>query len=75
MDILSSWKDFPKIGLIVEGEKKFYSLRQAIPLWDSGFLRVEDSGEVLEQDFRVRRMTKEENRAFQDRVDEYSANK
>jgi hypothetical protein len=50
-------------------------LQQAIPLWDSGVLRVEDSGEVLEQNFCVRQMTREENRAFQDRVDEYSAGK
>jgi hypothetical protein len=75
MSVLADWKEFPKIGLITEGKKEFYSLQQAIPLWDSGVLRVEDSGEVLEQNFCVRQMTREENRAFQDRVDEYSAGK
>lgn len=49
MDVLASWGEFPRVGLVVEGEgKKFYSLREAVPLWDSGFLPVESSGEVLE---------------------------
>ena len=75
MGILDSWEEFPKVGLIVEGKKKFYPLREAIPLWDSGFLRVEDSAEVLEGDFSVRPMTEEENRDFQARTDEFSASK
>lgn len=73
MAILDSWREFPKVGLIIEGNKKFYTLQEAIPLWDSGFLRVEDSGEVLEEDFSVRLMTKEENLEFQARTDEFSA--
>lgn len=75
MDVLASWGDFPKVGLIVDGKKEFYPLKEAVPLWDSMFLKVEDSGEVLEHDFRVRAMTVEENKAFQARVDEYSASK
>ncbi len=75
MAILDSWREFPKVGLIIEGNKKFYTLQEAIPLWDSGFLRVEDSGEVLEEDFSVRLMTKEENLEFQARTDEFSASK
>ena len=75
MAILDSWREFPKVGLIMEGNKKFYTLQEAIPLWDSGFLRVEDSGEVLEEDFSVRLMTKEENLEFQARTDEFSASK
>jgi hypothetical protein len=74
-DILSGWDDFPKIGLVVEGNKAFYPLREAIPLWDSGWVKVEDSGELLEQDFHVRKMTPEENLVFQERVDTYSASK
>lgn len=74
-DILDGWKDFPKVGLIVNGEKKFYPLAEAIPLWDNGFLKVEDSHELLLEDFGVRRMTAEENRAFQRRTDEFSESK
>lgn len=74
-DILRTWDDFPKIGLIVEGKKKFFRLSEAVRLWDSGFVRVEDTGEVLESDFSVRRMTPEENLVFQRRVDDYSESK
>ena len=74
-DILDAWGDFPKIGLIVDGAKKFYPLREAVPLWDSGWQNVEDTGEVLQEDSSVRKMTEEENRAFQERVDTYSENK
>ncbi len=74
-DCLENWEDFSKIGLIIEGTKKFYPLREAIPLWDSGWVRVEDTGELLEADFTVRPMTQEEDRAFQERTDEYSARK
>lgn len=74
-DVLEKWKDFPKIGLVVEGEKKFYPLSEAIPLWDSGMIRVEDTGELLLENSSTRRMTPEENRAFQRRVDNYSASK
>jgi len=72
---LDGWGDFPKIGLFVEGTKKFYSLKEAIPLWDSGWIRVGDTGELLMPDFSIRKMTAEENAEFQARVDEYSANK
>ncbi|HYE23082.1 MAG TPA: hypothetical protein VEA92_01360 [Candidatus Paceibacterota bacterium] len=74
-DILDDWKDFPKVGLIVNGEKKFYPLSEAVPLWDSGFLKVEDSRELLLEDFSIREMTDDENRAFQQRTDEFSASK
>ncbi len=74
-DPLEGWGEFPKIGLIVEGNKKFFSLREAIPLWDRGMLKVEDTGEVLLKDFSIRAMTAEENCDFQSRVDDYSANK
>ena len=74
-DILSGWDDFPKIGLIVHGDKAFYPLQRAIPLWDCGWVKVEDSAELLLRDFTVRTMTVEENRAFQQRVDNYSASK
>ena len=74
-NMFDDWGEFPKVGLIVEGKKKFYSLREAVPLWDSGFLKVEDSGEVLEVDCTVRKMTAEENREFQERADEFSASK
>ena len=74
-DILDDWGDFPKIGLIVNRIKKFYPLREAIPVWDSGFIPVEDANELLLADFTVRRMTDEENRAFQSRTNEYSASK
>lgn len=73
MPLLDAWKEFPKIGLIVDGKKKFYPLREAVPIWDSGWVRVEDTGELLEADFSVRKMTREENQEFQSRVDEYSA--
>ena len=71
----TTWRDFPRIGLIFDGKKKFYPLNEAVPLWDSGWVKVEDTGEVLEADFSVRRMTADENREFQDLTDEYSANK
>lgn len=74
-DILDDWKDFPKVGLIVSGEKKFYPLSEAVPLWDSGFLKVEDSHELLLEDFSIRVMTAEENKAFQQRTDEFSGSK
>lgn len=74
---LSKWgKDFPKVGLVVKEQKKFYSLREAIPLWDCGLVEVESAdNEVLEEDFRVRKMTDGENAEFQRAVDEFSANK
>lgn len=72
---LDGWGEFPKIGLIVEGNKRFFPLVAAIPLWDSGWVNVRDTGELLLHDFSIRRMTAEENAEFQDRVDEYSANK
>ncbi len=75
-NLLDSWDNFPKIGLIVVGDKKFkkfYPLNEAIPLWNSGMVRVEDSGEILMPDFSIRQMTDEENRAFQELVDEFSA--
>ena len=72
---LEGWAEFPKIGLIVNGKKKFYSVGEAVPLWDSGWCRVDDSGELLLADFTIRAMTPEENKAFQCRVDDYSANK
>ena len=74
-DILENWKDFPKIGLVVEGKKRFYPLNEAVPLWDSGMLKVEDTRELLQEDMSVRAMSKEESSAFQARVDEYSASK
>ena len=74
-DALEGWNEYPRIGLIVEGEKRYYPLREAIPLWDSGYLNVKDTGEVLQEDSSVRKMTGEENRAFQRRVDDYSASK
>ena len=74
-DSLESWGEFPRIGLIVNGKKKFYSLQDAIPVWDSGWLDVRDSKEVLEADFSVRLMTDEENKDFQERVDQFSASK
>lgn len=72
---LDGWGDFPKIGLVVEGKKKFYSLKEAIPLWDSGWTRVESARELLMPDFSIRTMTAEENAEFQDRVDDFSARK
>lgn len=74
-DILDDWKDFPKVGLIVDGKKKFYSLSEAVPLWDSGWIKVEDSHELLLEDFTIREMTEDENRAFQQRTDEFSVSK
>ena len=74
-DILDAWKEFPKIGLTVDGKKKFCPLREAVALWDSGWVRVEDTGEVLEEDFSVRKMTEEENLAFQARADALSESK
>jgi hypothetical protein len=72
-DILGDWGEFPKIGLVVENRKKFYTLSEAVPLWDSGYIQVSDTGEILHEDFSVKKMTDEENRAFQVRVDNYSA--
>lgn len=74
-NVLDGWEEFPKIGLSVDGKKKYYPLREAIPLWDSGFQDVRSAGDVLLQDGSVRIMTEEENREFQDRVDTYSASK
>ena len=73
--ILDSWKEFPKIGLIVSNKKKFYPLSEALPLWSSGFLDVRDSGEILLEDGSIRSMTEEENRSFQDLADDFSASK
>jgi hypothetical protein len=75
MSIKDTWTDFPRIGLIVDGKKKFYPLREAIPLWDSGWMKVEDTGEVLEADYSVRKMTAPENAEFQELTDEYSGSK
>ncbi len=72
-NLLDDWGVFPKIGLIVGGRKKFYSLQEAVPLWDSGMFEVKDSGEVLLSDFSVRTMTKDESMAFESRVDDYAA--
>lgn len=46
--VLDGWGEFPKIGLVVNGEEKFYSLAEAIPLWSSDWEEVEDTGTVLE---------------------------
>ena len=75
MSIKDTWTDFPRIGLIVDGRKKFYLLHEAIPLWDSGWMKVEDTGEVLEADYSVRKMTAPENTEFQELTDEYSGSK
>lgn len=74
---LSKWKkDFPKVGLIVAGNKRFYPLNAAIAFWNCGAIKVESaSNEVLEENFTVRKMTDVENDEFQRRTDEYSANK
>ena len=74
-DVLDDWNDFPKIGLITGDEKRFLSLNEAIPVWDSWGLDVEDTGEVLEADYSVRMMTDEEYLVFQNRVDQFSSNK
>lgn len=73
--ISSQQKEFPRIGLVVDGILGYYSMREAIPLWDSGWREVELSGKVLEKDMRTRPMTKEEERELQNGADEYSANK
>lgn len=73
--ILKDWGAFPRIGLIVEGKKKFYPLHEAVPLYDSGLVKVVDSGELLESDFSVRLKTEEEDREFERLCDEYSARK
>lgn len=71
-NVLDDWREFPKIGLIVEGKKKFYSLKEAVPLWDSWMIRIEDTNELLLEDFSIRAMTPEESEEFQSRVDDYS---
>ena len=75
MSIKDTWTDFPRVGLIVDGMKKFYPLREAIPLWDSRWMKIEDTGEVLEADYSVRKMTASENAEFQELTDEYSGSK
>jgi len=74
-DCLDSWTEFPKLGLVVNGQKKFYPRREAVVLLDSEYHRVEPTGEVLMADFTVRRQTTGEARAFQERADQLSASR
>lgn len=47
MSNITQWGDFPRIGLIIAGKKKFYTQSEAVRIWDQGFVHVDDSGERL----------------------------
>ena len=67
--------EFPKYLMEIDGKKKFFTIRDAGVWYDNGFMRVEIGGEVLEADFSVREITKEEREKISEIADEYSASK
>lgn len=75
MSTCSCRNDFPLFLIIVDGKKKFVPLKEAGILFDSGWQQVDTGGLMLEKDFSVRPMTKEEERAVSNTADDYSASK
>ncbi len=76
-DPFADWdpRGFPKIGMTVNDEKGFKTLAEAVPLFDSGWAKVELTDEVLLADFSVRTLTNEESSRLSDLADEYSDSK
>jgi hypothetical protein len=66
---------FPRIGMTVDGKQVFKPLRQAVPLYDSGWVRVELTGGVLMADLSVRPLTPQEALSLSYLADEYSGSK
>jgi hypothetical protein len=70
---------FPLYSMLVgEGDRKvveWHPLRDAGIVYDSGWVRVEIGGQVLQADGTVREITMEERRAIADLADEWSGSK
>ncbi len=67
--------NFPRYLVDIGGERKFLSIQEAGIWYDCGHVRVEICGEVIEADFSVREITKEERERICEIADEYSGNK
>ena len=55
-----SLKHFPKVLVTVEGKKKFHTFKEAAILQDSWFAKVKVEDMILNEDFSIRNITKEE---------------
>ncbi len=69
--------EWPKYLVIYDGGKlkRFHRLTQAAVDFDSGMIRVEIGDDVLEADFSLRPMTKEETSFLNMATDDYSDSK
>ncbi len=70
-----STRQFPLFLLKIDGKQKFLTMREAGIMFDSNFSNVENMRLVLEEDFSVRDITKEETSQMSEIADEHSASK
>ena len=66
---------YPLYLMRIGDEEKFLPLQQAGVVYDSGMIKVEIIGKVLEKDFKVRPITKEEENRISEIADAYSDSK
>lgn len=67
--------EFPLCLMKVNGERKFMTFREAYVTYDSGFAKVEFGRYVLNENFTVRLMTKEDRQKISDAADDFSGSK
>ena len=66
---------FPKFLMKINGERKFLSFRETYVAYDSDLISVEFGRYVLNADFSVRKMTKEDEKKIIEAADKYGEGK
>lgn len=72
---MSQSAKFPMYQMKINGNRMFLPFEQAYVVYNSGSTQVEFGRYVLNEDFSVRKMTKEDKSKISDAADQYSASK